>query len=341
MGKPMFKTKGFTLIELMLVMVIISIIIYSGIGYVQQRTAQIRITRTSEQMQQILNAALAYYVANGRWPGNLADLQNGTYLPTNAQVPLTNPWGQGYSATSYSSVAPGANAAPRSFYLWTPVRGAVVGGGSTATANARSIAGTLPFGYTSGSPGTPPTGPACGNSTTTCYVVTMINVPGQNLNNATAVTFAGLYKHGGCVPVPQCPVDATNTPLTPQIIVAPVSVSGFNDPGSTNVYPISSFTAYATGGTDKVPPVCKAGQLESNISTGSLNCETGGNVANYDASTKYWRVCLDITTEKGNLTSTNTATGTSMWGKDVTVMAITRCSITGESAGTNFNVFSN
>ena len=48
-------------------------------------------------------------------------------------------------------------------------------------------------------------GVSAGSSANTCEVVAAVNIPGQNLNNAGAVTFAGLYYHGGCVPVPQCP----------------------------------------------------------------------------------------------------------------------------------------
>jgi len=69
------KVTGFTLIEMLLVLIIVSMIIYMGLGYLQQRTVQIRMDRTSLQMQQILNAGMAYYIANSTWPANLACLQ--------------------------------------------------------------------------------------------------------------------------------------------------------------------------------------------------------------------------------------------------------------------------
>src|SRR5258708_34066525 len=88
--------KGFTLVEMLLVATIISLIIYAGFSYFQQRTLQMTINRTSMQMQQILNAGLAYYVANSTWPvaavstaTNLSTLQGAGFLPNKTiMIPL-------------------------------------------------------------------------------------------------------------------------------------------------------------------------------------------------------------------------------------------------------------
>lgn len=335
--------KGFTLIEMLLVMVIISIIIYGSIGYLQQRSAQLRIDRTSAQIQQIMNAALAYYITNSKWPANIGVLQDGFYLPRAVAVPNINSWGQPYFIAP--TVPPAG--APSSLWVWTSVTGAAGATGlTTASGTANAIKNAIPFGYTTDIAGSPPNnglGGGCANTATVCYVVGMINVPGQNLNNANAVTFAGLYKHGGCVPVPQCPLDASNTPLVPQIIVAPVSVSGLNDPGTTTVYPISSFTAYATsnvvGGTptNTSPPFCNSNNF---VYPSGQNCAS--NPYNGPApANAYWRVCLQVSTERGDVSQSNTATGANAWGKNVTLMAITRCSITTENSGSTFGVYSN
>ena len=64
-----FLSKGFTLIEMMLVLVIVSAIIYMGAGYLQQRTMQLKVDKTVAQVQQILSAAVAYYITNNyTWP---------------------------------------------------------------------------------------------------------------------------------------------------------------------------------------------------------------------------------------------------------------------------------
>ncbi len=326
--------KGFTLIEILLVLVIISMIIYLGVGYVEQRALSARIDRTSLQMQQILNAGLAYYVANGNWPPNspnsaISYLQ-GSYLPPQ-NVLLQSPWGQQYVAIGSEGTP------PAQFFVYTEVTA-----GKSTTSVANIIAGQLPMAYTTSEAPTanapPASGTACAASATTCYVVSSVNVPGQNLNNASAVNFAGLYHHGGCVPVPTCPVDKNGFQMTPEIMVVPVSVSGVNDPQSgnnpPNVYPISSFTAYAVGdngastpnGTS--PPACDNNGSAPSCKT---NLQTSGTAA------AYWRVCLQVVTQQGNVVTTNS----SQWGNLVTLMAITRCAIQNEPSGSDFSVFSN
>lgn len=324
--------KGFTLVELLLVMVIIGVIMFAGMRYIEQRTLQMRIDRTSLQMQQILNAGLAYYVNNGEWPASISCLQgtggspcDTVYLPS---TPITNPWGQPYNVSNTDQL----------FYVWTTVTAAASNTTGSARSAATVIAGTLPLAYTSRDTGTPPDpGTACTN-TGNCLVVSSVNIPGQNLNNAGAVNFAGIYHHGACVPVPSCPVDQAGNNLVPQIMVVPVSVSGVNDPSpSTDVYPISSFTAYATSNngtgtpTDFNPPTCSAVSADT-------NCYSSNGVA--ITSGAYWRVCLQVITEKGDVSQTNTDTGAEAWGKDVTLMAVTRCAKSTENVGSDFTVFS-
>lgn len=331
------KHHGFTLIEMLLVLVIISIIILAGVGYFQQRAQQMRIDRTSLQMQQILNAGMSYYIVNSKWPAKLSDLY-GKYLP---KTIVNSPWQTPYHITGTESL----------FYVYTVVTENTLG---LAPIEANEIAGTLPLSYTSGGGGNPPDiNTQCATNDTKCNVVGAVNVPGQNLNNANAVTFSGLYHHGGCVPVPTCPVDNTNTPMVPQIFVVPVSVSGINDAtsksggGKPNVYPISSFTAYATpSGTpaNTTPPQCTANVTTTYNSGGSGDdCTQGLAGSSPTAASAYWRVCLQVVTERG---STSPGVGSSMddaWGQYVTLLAFTRCSSPTESnkSGSSFQVFSN
>ena len=316
--------KGFTLIEMLLVLVIISMIIYLSIGYMQQKTETMRIDRATIQMQQILNAGLAYYVANGKWPANLdTDLRTGYYLPPTT-VPLVNPWPGG---GAYIIGTQASSGSPPLFYVWTTVTASSASGSAGAAANV--IAGGLPLAYATSNSGSPPTpGGACGTAAT-CNVVAAVNIPGQNLNNARAVNFTGIYHHGACVPVPQCPVDSSGQTMRPEIMVVPVSVSGVNDSGNTNVYPITSFTGYALGNTplDATPLGC-TGSTSTPLCTASNN----GTVA-----TAYWRVCMKVITEKGDVQSTRS----DLWGVDVTLLAITRCAVNNEPAGSNFSVYSN
>ena len=263
--------QGFTLVEMLLVMVIVGILMFAGIRYIEQRTLQMRIDRTALQSQQILNAGLAYYVNNSTWPTNLACLYGNiaapcaiAYLPTPASGTMNNPWGQPYQVANSNQL----------FYVYSSVtqnaKNTTIG---TAQSEASVIAGELPLSYTSvDTSSTPPDPTQPCTSAGACNVVAAVNIPGQNLNNADAVTFAGVYHHGGCVPVPVCPVDPNGNNLIPQIMVVPLSVSGVNDasPNNSNVYPISSFTAYSTSNngnavppapttpTDDQPPACDA-----------------------------------------------------------------------------------
>lgn len=322
--KSLHKQTGFTLIEIMLVLVIISIMLYGSITYIQQRAQTARINRTATQMQQILNAGLAFYVANGTWPTSVAQLQVG-YLPAGT---IRNPWGQNYFVTSSSAGASGTFAtAPPLFYVWTTVTSGTPGG---AAAAANAILGNVPLGYTTSSGGTPPTNPASGGSAcstgASCKVVATVNIPGQNLNNARAVNFAGLYHHGGCVPVPQCPVDLNGQTMTPEVIIIPVSLSGINDDNNnTNVYPISSFTAYASGAPAATPPGC--------LTSSPTSCAPLWTTS----SSTYWRACVQIITEEGEVASTRPSDD--KWGVGVTLAAFTRCAVNNEPAGSNFTVY--
>lgn len=306
------KQRGVTLVEVLLVMVILSSFIVMGVGYMQQRATNLRIERTAMQMQQILNAGMSYYVNNGTWPTNMAALVAAGYFP---KAP-TSPWG---------GVAYVVGKSNTNFYVWVPLTMATP---ATAKAYATITAGKLPFGYVSNANGTPPTESTCSGAT--CYVVSYVNIPGQNLNNASAINFAGLYHHGGCVPVPSCPVDKNGNTMTPSVFIVPVSVSGVNDAGegSTNVYPISSFTGYATGGTNASPPACTGGSLSTCGVTGTA-----------PESNKYWRACLDLITERGTLAGEGS--GASSWGQYVTVMAVTRCATANEPSGSPFTIYSN
>lgn len=315
-----FKNKwvhGFTLIEMMLVMTIISAFIYMGIGYVQQRTLSLSIDRTSAQMQQILNAGLSYYVNNGSWPTDIATLTTGNYLPSTGVI---SPWGPNTYAVSN-------NGALFTVTLTLPQI-------SNQSAIGDILVGKLPLASKTGTsttcPPSPPAPPGC-VPTTTITVSASVNIPGQNLNNATAVNMTGIYHNGACVPVPKCPVGPNGVQMIPTIMVAPASVSGMSDPGTTNVYPITSFTAYATpqaawtGASG--PATCSSSNPRSDI--GCLADSTRAPLPYGN----YWRVCLQVSTEKSSIQWDN------ITAQYATVIAVTRCSINNENSGSGLSVW--
>ena len=337
------RTKnGFTLLEMLLVLVIMATILAMIIGFMQQKTREMRINKTVMDMQQILNAALSFYVANGRWPGTVC--KTGICSPT---PPFSNSLGDGICALTQAYYLPspmlGAYGKPFSgpcpdgstittaysmdwnsqqAWIWTYLTS-----NATMKVEAQRIAAQLPLGYLSFTGmgyghGQPPNSIATACTPGTgCLIVTSVNVPAQNLNNATAINFAGVYHNGGCIPVPECPLDKNGTLTTPEVIVVPLSVSGVNDVNSpNNIYPISSFTAYAVGpsaGGGVQPAPCNGYQNFTSTACQSIN-----------PSDKYWRACLQVITLRGEVAATNQD-----WGRYVYLGAFTRCAPTNEPSG--------
>lgn len=320
------KPKGFTLLEMMLVMAIMGTVMAMVIGFINQRTQQMRDDKTTAQLQQVLNAGLAYYVGNSAWPAaGLASTLVPTYLTGNFANNLWgNPFNIGFSPGS-------ATTPPALFFVYTQI--GPTSSTNTTNGEALAIAGRLPMGYTATIVTASPPAQATCTVGAVCYVVAAVNIPGQNLNNASAMNFAGLYHPGACVPVPTCPVDALGASMVPEVFVVPVSVSGLNDPGNRNLYPISSFTAYATSAS-ATPSLCSTdytGTSDGATSTAGTGCNTMTGTA---ASGQYWRACLQVVTAKGNVSSTNPS-----WDNLGYVAAFTRCSKTNEASGSTMAIF--
>lgn len=287
--------QGFTLLEMLLVLAVISVIASMGINLIVQKGVEFRQDKVTLQLQQILNAGLAYYIDNGRWPKNNADLQ-GKYLPNITPI---NPWGAPFTI--------GEDQANHNFFVSTNVNDAPT---------ARIIAGRLPFGIANGT-----------------NVQVEVNIPGQNLNNARSINFSSVYHSGGCVPAPQCP---GGTAMRPEIMVVPISVSGFNDPtpGSATSN-LQSFTAYAVGAIGGAPPHQPAPRnlVEDCGNPGhTRDCDLPAGAS--PAPNGYWRVCARVYTERGQI-PLNSSTN-----KDFALMAaFTRCVPTSEPSGSRFDVY--
>jgi prepilin-type N-terminal cleavage/methylation domain-containing protein len=100
------KNSGFTLIELIFVVAIIGVTIAIGLSYMEKLAERTKEKTTSLQIQQILQAAMTYYVAKNTWPsdgnttsaGDFAD-----YIPAIDRL-ATNSWGvNNYSWTAQTS----------------------------------------------------------------------------------------------------------------------------------------------------------------------------------------------------------------------------------------------
>jgi prepilin-type N-terminal cleavage/methylation domain-containing protein len=307
--------KGFTLIEMLLVLVIIAAIIMGIATYSQQKMQQMREDRAVLQIQQILNAGLAFYLNNTTWPTSITtDLQGdgttpGGYLPgPSTKVILSNPWAGNYVI---GNTLPGVDPPNALFVVCTTIKA-----GAATSVTATILANRLPMAYVvngnvsadcAPSSGLPiPTASACTTGATTgCTLIATVNVPGQNLNNARSVNFAGVYQHGACVAKPTCP-----NGMDPQLFLAPASVSGMNDNVTTTVYPIHSFTAYYV-------------DVVGGGSTGACTGDT--TVAACPAAGSYWRACLQIITTNGIVNYTQTT------ARAQKMVGFTRCTPPGES----------
>lgn len=302
----MKKKLGFTLVEMLLVLVIVGVLVTAALRFTQERYLNLREEKTAAQMQQILNAALSYYVDKSTWPTSLTDLRNQNYLP-NSGTPLpfsTTPWFSGAYTIAISN--------DRVFYVIAAIPAAMKN--PNANSVALSIAGLLPLSYTATNAGSLTAAPTAGACTAAaCFVAAGVNIPGDNLNNLGGIKFAGVFHHGACVPAPKCPANTT-----PEIYPVLASATGLYD-NTTDVYPITSASAYYVANPAVNPADCDTG-------TQNDNCQARQNG---DPKQQYFRVCLSVLTQRGAPTLTDPANGA--------IMAFTRCKPNSEPAGSPFN----
>ncbi len=324
--------KGFTLIEMLLVLVVMSAILVMYIGYMNQKTEQMRLDKTALQIQQILNAGLAYYVNNNVWPvnctqlGDLSTLQNENYLPSGT---INSPYGNPYSlyCSSYTGV----------FTVSTTV---------PSDTETQLLLGRVPMSAVTNCASYP--GAVCPCLSGTTCLTASVNLPPQVLNNSRSVNFASVYHSGACVPAPTCPLG-----MTPQILVAPVSVSGLNDLTAAattpqNAYALTSFTANAYGDNNNNPIQISSSSstirscVDPNVQENCLGSSTNLDICTVNpqqcgTNSYYWRVCLTINTEKGAVPKAPSMNAGYLLGW---VLAVTRCSPANEAPmGTPFGIW--
>jgi len=153
---------GFTLIELLFIIAIIGVIAAASMSIVKQRAQETKVEKTALQIQQFVQAGIAYYMDNSCWP-----VKGGTptgcavtkppsfdgYIPVNGSTDkTTNPFGKQYSWGTLNNM----------FWIKTD---------ATTVPIAKRIAGMLPQTVTQGSP------PDCSISGSCVY--TQTDVPGS------------------------------------------------------------------------------------------------------------------------------------------------------------------
>ena len=102
------KDKGFTLVELMVVIIILAVLTGIAIPSYLALRNRARVQATRSEMQNIATAISVYEADHEAWPAALANLQDddlegtGPYM---ANVPTADAWGNGYG---YATDAPAA-----------------------------------------------------------------------------------------------------------------------------------------------------------------------------------------------------------------------------------------
>jgi type II secretory pathway pseudopilin PulG len=330
------KSLGLTLIEVLLVIVIASSLLLFILRFTQQKVIEFRQERAATQMEQISNAAMAYFAAKNTWPEDVSVLLNQGYLVTPTRTTFKNPWGNDYILYATSD--------KHLFYVYTNVG---------LNSYARLIKGKLPIAFVSDNAGTtarPITVGSCaadgtGGGANCKFVVAVATMPEQTLDNTNDLTFANLYHSGACVPAPTCPKDANGNAMTPEIMVTPISVSGVNDSCSTtgcatqNAYPLTSFSAYAlpAGG----PQDLSADGIKLCTSTNKRVCYSDKTAGQPIMTGKYWRVCLRVSTQVGDVDPRAMGGGPdTTWGQSMgTLLVVTRCKPQNENIGSDFTVW--
>jgi len=64
----MVKQRGYTLIELLLVIALLAVLATTSLVVIRQRAESARVSKTALEMQQVMAAAMAYYADNQGWP---------------------------------------------------------------------------------------------------------------------------------------------------------------------------------------------------------------------------------------------------------------------------------
>jgi len=89
--KMMKNDKGFTLIELMVVVIILGILAAVAIPKFTGQSEEARANRVYADLKTIQNAVELYFFDNSVYPASVQDLLDGEYLKTEP----TDPWGDG------------------------------------------------------------------------------------------------------------------------------------------------------------------------------------------------------------------------------------------------------
>ena len=178
------KPEGFTLIELLLVIAIISILAALGIMSYRRYFQVNRIDKVAVSMQHVLEAAMAFYVDQSKWPDPRGCGASGSDQDDFITDYLPNANYKSYYGTDFCWKEP----QDTKHLFWVAVE--VPGDSDGKIHIAKRLAARLPNAITTSEPDDPisQSPPPCTDSK--CYVRAEITVPGVSTNSIAGMTLA-------------------------------------------------------------------------------------------------------------------------------------------------------
>lgn len=175
------KITAFTLIELLLVIAVASILTAIGIMSYRRYFQVNRIDKVAISMQHVLEAAMAYYVDNSKWPATVAGSERENFIDNY----LPNRSDKSYYGSDFQWGVSGIG----QHLFWVAVQIPVQGDETITT--AKRLAARLPNAITTSDPETDdPAQTPCTNQQ--CYVRAEITVPGLQSQQQSQVTLAAI-----------------------------------------------------------------------------------------------------------------------------------------------------
>lgn len=236
--------RGFTLLELLLVIVVMVAMAVAGIHLSEIKAEHAQVDHTALTMQQLLESATSYYIQQynatsqgqntGSWPTAISDLITAGLLP--ASFVNKNSWGEPYNITS--------SATANMFTLQTDV---------PSQALAMLLSSRMPIATTE-------------QSDKNYSVTASISIPSYNYNNARAVNDVNYVNPGQCIKEPICPNN-----MQPSVTLAPVGVYGFS--GNNNTVDMQGFTLYKGDGNGDDAAACNSADIDPSYTLPT--CDSG------------------------------------------------------------------
>lgn len=307
------KINGFSLLEVMLVIVIMTMIAVFALRMQGPHFRQAMVDRAATQEKQIMEAATSYYIDNGKWPvlegtttspspDNIQELTNpssskgnASYLPPSIldkkTRQLMSPFGDPYSIgpfTATDQTDGTANSNATIFEVQVDTKD---------PATAILLKSKLPLSYIS-----------TGTDSKLTLVTAYINIPSYDYNHANALSDIGIYHPGDCIPAPSyaCPRG-----MEPASFASLEQGYGFSkdpkalDTDDNSAAPIVGLSAYIISGTDPTtgePILAPRCDLNSQIQTIQFHADSGSGDPSSDGAYGNCnnpgedRVCVTINT---------------------------------------------